>query len=532
METKEKKVPMVADWLSYLYQPILPVLKKIHIRRAGPRGYNPRDVLLPEGYVAEVVASGFNAPVHCCFDDDGYCYVVESGHKIDAVPRILKVNTQTGAWETFFTLPEDQWIKGAAATGACWHKGFLYLMNTDTLLRVAQDGKSEKILTGLAGRGDHQSNHPMIGPDEKIYFGAGCATNCGVVGADNFGFEWLPKFPEFCDVPAKDLTLVGRNYKARNVLGDIRDIVETGAYVPFGTSTQQGQVIKGNVKCNGAILRCDLDGRNLEVVAWGLRNPYGLAFRKDGQLFATEHGMDERGARYVVDDPDDFYEIKEGEWYGWPDFASGIRLDDPYWGEGGHGREPVLAEFPNPNPPKPLVSFQTHVAANGFDFSNDPEFGFEGDAFVACFGDLAPITTITKAVTPAGFKVVRVDMKTRQVFDFAVNKMTGPASKLPHDGFERPSHCQFGPDGALYIVDFGIIHIAPEAGAIRQQIGTGSLWRIRRVSGPQGLVPPKPVEVPLYLLQGLAIAAGVVGLGWLSAKFFKRLTSKGNGRRH
>jgi len=195
--------------------------------------------------------------------------VVESGHKIDAVPRILKVDPQTGAWEPFYTLPEDKWIKGAAVTGACWHKGYLYVMNTDTLMRVGRDGNAEEILTGLAGRGDHQSNHPIIGPDEKIYFGQGCATNCGVVGADNFGFEWLTKSPEVSDVPAKDLKLVGRNYKARNVLGDIRETVETGAYVPFGTPTQPGQVIRGNVKCNGSILRCDLDGSNLEVVAWG-----------------------------------------------------------------------------------------------------------------------------------------------------------------------------------------------------------------------------------------------------------------------
>jgi glucose/arabinose dehydrogenase len=265
-------------------------------------------------------------------------------------------------------------------------------------------------------------------------------------------------------------------------------------------------------------------------VAWGLRNPYGLAFREDGQLFATEHGMDERGARYIVDDPDDFYEIEQGEWYGWPDFASGIRLDDPYWGEGGHGREPVLAEFPNPNPPKPLASFQTHAAANGFDFCRNPDFGFKGDAFVACFGDLAPITTITKATVPAGFKVMRVNMKTGQVHDFAVNKTTGPASKLFHGGFERPSHCQFGPDGNLYIVDFGIIHIAPERGAIRQRTNTGALWRIRRTRGSQGLVPPKPRKVPIYLLQGLALLVGVVGVGIVSTKLIKKLRSNGNGK--
>jgi glucose/arabinose dehydrogenase len=526
METKQKTAPMLPDWLSYLYQPILPILKKIKIRREGPRNYNPKDILLPEGYVAEVVASGFNAPDHCCFDEQGYCYVIESGHKIDSPPRVLKVDPNTGEWETFFTLPEDRWKKPGAMTGANWHEGFLYLMNTDTLLRIDKNGDMQEILSGLAGLGDHQSGVPVVGPDGKIYFGQGCATNCGVVGADNFGFEWLPKFPEVCDVPARDITLVGRNYEAQNVLGDIRETVQTGAYVPFGTPTHPGQVIKGQVKCNGAILRCDPDGSNLEVVAWGLRNPYCVAFTEDGKLFATEHGMDERGRRYVVDDPDDFYEIHEGEWYGWPDFASGIRLDDPYWGEGGHGREPVLAEFPNPTPPKPFVSFPTHVAANGFDFCRNPDFGFEGDAFVACFGDLAPITTLTRAVTPMGFKVMRVDMKMREVYDFAINRMTGPASKLPHDGFERPSHCQFGPDGALYVVDFGIIHIAPERGGIRQQLETGALWKIRRTSRSHGFVPPPPRQVPVYLLQGLAFLAGLVGVGALTAWIVRKLRGK------
>ncbi|HXG23035.1 MAG TPA: PQQ-dependent sugar dehydrogenase, partial [Chthonomonadales bacterium] len=468
-------------------------------------------------------------PVHCCFDDEGNCYVVESGHKIDAVPRILKVDTRAGEWETFFTLPEDRWVRGGSITGACWHKGHLYVMNTDELLRVSPDGQIKEILRDLPGKGDHQSNHPILGPDGKIYFGQGCATNCGVVGADNFAFEWLPVHPEFCDVPAQDIKLAGRNYESQNVLGNILETVQTGAYVPFGTVTYPGQVIKGSVRCSGSILRCNPDGSKLEVVAWGLRNPYGLAFTNDGRLFATEHGMDERGRRYIVDDPDDFYEVKKGEWYGWPDFASGIRLDDPYWGESGHGREPVLAEFPNPNPPRPLASFQTHSAANGFDFCRDAGFGFEGDAFVACFGDLAPITTIKRAVTPAGFKVVRVDMKSGQVHDFAINKMTGPASKLPHEGFERPSHCQFGPDGALYVVDFGTIRIAPERGAIRQQMGTGTLWRIRRTGGPQGLLPPKPVHVPLYLLQGAALVAGVVGLGLASAWLLRKLRSRGNG---
>jgi hypothetical protein len=78
-------------------------------------------------------------------------------------------------------------------------------------------------------------------------------------------------------------------------------------------------------------------------------------------------------------------------------------------------------------------------------------------------------------------------------------------------------------DGNLYIVDFGIIHVAPERGAIRQQISTGSLWRIRRTDGPRGLVPPKPTTVPVYLLQGLALLAGVAGGALISARLIKKL---------
>jgi glucose/arabinose dehydrogenase len=250
------------------------------------------------------------------------------------------------------------------------------------------------------------------------------------------------------------------------------------------------------------------DGTDLRVVAWGLRNPYGLAFAPDGRLFATEHGSDERGARFIVGDPDDLYEIHDGAWYGWPDFASGIRLDDPHWGDGGKGREPVLARFPDPDPPKPITSFESHAAANGLDFSRDEAFGFVGQAFVALFGDLAPVTT-ARQVVPAGFKVVRVDPESGAITDFAVNRVQGPASKLFHGGFERPSHCAFGPDAALYVVDFGQIKIAVEKGGIRMQQGTGALWRIRRVGGPAGTLPTASSRVPFYPIQA-AVVAGLV----------------------
>jgi glucose/arabinose dehydrogenase len=502
--------------LAQLTKPIVPMLKKIRYRRHGPRDHNPSDILLPSGYAAEVVATGLNTPVACCFDDAGACYVIEGGHKVGWAPRIIKVDTSTGRQEVFFTWPDERWNRTGAVTGATWHDGALYVCNTDTVSRIDANGQIQDIVTGLPGRGDHQVNQPTFGPDGLLYFAVGTATNSGVVGPDNAAYEWLPDHPTEHDVPARDVTLAGTNFQSHDVLGDQTKTVRTGAFVPYGTETAPGQVIRGKTKST-ALLRCNPDGSNLEVVAWGLRNPYGIDFHPDGRLFVTEHGMDDRN-RHVIGDYDDFYEIVDGAWYGWPDFASGIRLDDPRWGEGGRGREPVLATHPDPDPPKPFVTFAPHAAANGFAFSRSPKFGFHGDAFVALFGDLAPVTT-ARLTTPVGYKVVRVDMKNRIVVDFAVNKIEGPASKLPHSGFERPSDCEFGPDGALYVTDWGEIDIAPEAGGVRMQAGTGTLWRIRRTTGPVDSRPPKPATFPFYLAQlatwigvPIAFAAGLAAL--------------------
>src|ERR671934_2873054 len=126
--------------LAYAYAPLMPYLKQAQLKlgfaRRGARDHNPRDILLPQGYTADVVATGFNTPVHCTFDDQRSCYVVECGHKVEAKPRILKVDLQTGQYETFFKWPQERWTKTGGVTGACWHQGYLYVTNTDTLSRI------------------------------------------------------------------------------------------------------------------------------------------------------------------------------------------------------------------------------------------------------------------------------------------------------------------------------------------------------------------------------------------------------------
>lgn len=194
--------------------------------------------MLPKGFVAQAFARGQNTPVHCCFDDQGFCYVVECGHKVDARPRVLKIDITTGASTTFFEWPEDRWIPTGDVTCACWHEGYLYIANTDRLSRIGSDGSLFDIVTDLPGLGNHQAITQFWVRPKAWYWGQGSVTNRGVVGAYNFAYEWLPKFPHPCHVPAQDVTLVGRNYEYRNVLGNVGETcapARTCRYTRYGT---------------------------------------------------------------------------------------------------------------------------------------------------------------------------------------------------------------------------------------------------------------------------------------------------------
>ena len=49
-----------------------------------------------------------------------------------------------------------------------------------------------------------------------------------------------------------------------------KDNASTGAFVPFGTITYPGQVIPGDIKCNGCILSANLDGTDLKISRLGV----------------------------------------------------------------------------------------------------------------------------------------------------------------------------------------------------------------------------------------------------------------------
>jgi glucose/arabinose dehydrogenase len=227
-------------------------------------------------------------------------------------------------------------------------------------------------------------------------------------------------------------------------------------------------------------MRIPLEGGNVELVAWGLRNPFGLAFSRDGKLFVTDNGFDDRGSRPVWGTGDVLWEIKQGAWYGWPDFSAGIPIsnNEEFKAPARPAPKPLLQSYPG-KIMNPTAVFGVHSSSNGFDFSTDSLFGHPGQAFVAQFGDMAP--GVGKVIRPVGFKIVRVNIADGVIRDFAVNKgkRNGPASWLGKAGLERPVAAKFDPSGkSLYIVDFGIMKTTKKGP--QPQTGTGVIWKIKR----------------------------------------------------
>lgn len=444
---------------------------------AGPRDVAPRDVVLPDGYRIEAVMTGLNFPTATVTDDANRLYVLEGGYSYAekyATPRLLRV--EPGGRTTVVARGK----KGRGPwTGVSFHAGSFYISegsNPGSILRVGRDGRITTVLGGIPSGGDHHTNRPVVGADGWIYFTQGTITNSGVVGPDNALMGWLKKSPQLHDVSARDIVLRGRNFTKPDMLRNPLATETTGAYVPYGTETAPGQVVRGTLPATGAVMRVRPDGQRLGLVAWGLRNPFGLAFSPGGQLYVSENGPDARGSRPIAHAPDYLWKITPGRWYRWPDYFGGIPATDPRFKPEGQPQPGfLLAQHPG-QPPRPLASLGDHVGSGGLDFSRSACFGFRNQAFVALSGDLTPATGTVPH--PAGFKIVRVNASNGAVSDFAKNARPGPASKIGGGGLERPLDVRFDRSGDdLYVTDFGVIEVGLLPSGRK---GTGVVWRITR----------------------------------------------------
>jgi glucose/arabinose dehydrogenase len=198
------------------------------------------------------------------------------------------------------------------------------------------------------------------------------------------------------------------------------------------------------------------------IWSYGHRNPQGLIFALDGQLWSTEHGP--RGG-------DELNLILRARNYGWPLVSYGINYS------GAPFRQPFPEELTSPPPPNPageapadivmpVMHWTPSIGACGLDVARP---GPLGEAFPGWRGDLL-------AGGLSGMNVDRIRIRDGRVVE---------REELIH-GLGRVRDVATGPDGRIYIAlnsPDRIIRISPVADS-------------DTVATPDGSAPPRPTDGP------------------------------------
>jgi glucose/arabinose dehydrogenase len=427
---------------------------------------NAGNISVPSGYSVKTLVAGLNGPTVITFDSIGNLYVAESGLAGAGEPKILKVDQEGNILES---------LKGfeAPISGLAFSEDRLYVSQRGKISVIEENGKITDLVTDLPSQGDYSNNQLIIDKDKNLYFTQGTVTNAGVVGDDNLVTGWLKGNQKLADIPCQSIFLNGIDYATEKNI--------TGAFVPDGTATKEGQEVESGKLCNGAIYRLNLENpEELQVVAWGIRNPLGINQNSEGKIFFTEQGFDLRGRRLIANSKDNFYELSP-TWYGWPDYSGGEPVSlAKFRPEGGYQPQFVLQEHPGEGfPPTPLAQFDSYSRSAGFTFGPE-KFGFKDQVFVALSGNIQGLTDNTEK--NVGYKVVRLDVNGRKIIDFAVSKavkgQVGPASRLGKPGLERPMDVKFSPNNEMYVADFGVLEV--REGVLKAQPETGVIWKISK----------------------------------------------------
>jgi glucose/arabinose dehydrogenase len=183
-----------------------------------------------------------------------------------------------------------------------------------------------------------------------------------------------------------------------------------------------------------SILRMDLNGKNVEIFAEGVRNTVGFDWEpgSNGVLWFTDNGRD-----YMGDDlpPDEVNKVPvHGAHYGFP-FIHGHTLDPEYWSQ-----RPTSTTFISPARELPA-----HVAALGMRFYTGMMFEekYRGGIFIAEHGSWNRSSKI-------GYRVTFLPVEKGRVMGYEI---FATGWMRDEEVWGRPADVQVGPDGALYVSD-------------------------------------------------------------------------------
>ena len=189
------------------------------------------------------------------------------------------------------------------------------------------------------------------------------------------------------------------------------------------------------------------DGSGQKILAWGIRNAVGIAFRPGThELWMSTNERDEIGEDLP---PDYISGVRPGGFYGWPWFYIGNHQDPRH-----KGKHPELAG----KVIVPDVLVQAHSASLNLCFYTGDQFPseYKGDIFAAFHGSW-------NRMKRTGYKVVRVPL------DHATGKAHGEYEDFV-TGFVTP-------DGKVWGRPVGIT-VAKDGSLLISEDGNGTIWRV------------------------------------------------------
>jgi quinoprotein glucose dehydrogenase len=191
-------------------------------------------------------------------------------------------------------------------------------------------------------------------------------------------------------------------------------------------TTKEGAVI--DTADTGAVFRCNPDGTELELVAWGLRNPQSLLFTENGDLFTGDNDCDNGDEERLV-------HVVEGGDSGWrigyqfaPLERAGPWNTEKLWHPRHEGQLSYLLA--------PLANIEDGPSGIAYYPGTGLNPSYQGALFITHFkGAVARSGIFTYHLEPKGASYAVSDAK-------------------PFLTSALPTDVRFGPDGRLYISDW------------------------------------------------------------------------------
>src|SRR5215210_6039098 len=310
-------------------------------------------------------------------------------------------------------------------------------LNSGTVTRLSGSNFATRkdVITGLPRAiANHGVNAVHFGPDGQLYIAVGGNTGAGAPNSANTEFGSRAEQPLSAALLVADVRAAG-----------------------FDGSCATPEETYGPAPC--------------DVVPYstGLRNTYDFVFHTNGSTYAPDNGLGvtgtyppsptspcidsgnpalwTQGGDYPGDQPDNLNRLVQGKYYGHP---------DPYRLGGGWSPECVFKDgsYQGVDPPAnykpPLYNLGAHKSADGI-------IEYQGDAFDGALDHELLITNYS-----VGDDVTRVALS-------ADGRSVVKATHLV-GGFDNPLPIAEGPDGTLYVGEFGagkVTTLEPHSGTWR-----------------------------------------------------------------